>query len=633
MVSNGSSIFREAFAAGIRPERHMTVSQWADAFRRLPEKTSAETGRYRTSRTPYMREPMDSLTVSSRVHTVVIMSGTQLGKTEVVNNWIGYTIHQAPAPMMVVVPRTEDAKRVSKSRIDPMIAECAELRERVSPRRSRDADNSTFEKHFPGGVLILTGGNSAAGLRGTPVQNLAIDEVDGMRPDTQEEGDPLALAERRITNWPRHKKLLTSTPTIHDRSRIEREYEATDRCIFLVPCPDCGAHQLIDWKRMEFDRDVHHREYQPGSVRLRCEACAALIAEHHKTWMLERGLWLARNPERSNVARGFWISSLYSPLGWYSWDDAVRDFLRAKSNPDLLRVFVNTVLAETWRERGDAPDWNLLYSRRERYRRGTVPKGGLILTAGIDVQRDRVEVEVVAWGAGRESWSIDMRPIVGKFEDPETQRELERFLSRTWRHESGAELRLRAAAIDSSDQTSLVYDWVRHQTLGSVFAVKGQDNAAALIERQRAVEVAHDGKKARRGIKVWMVGVSIAKSELYAWLRLPVPKDGEPFAPGFCHFPEDYGDEYFRQLTAEEVVPRIVRGYRKYLWEKTRERNEALDCRVYARAAAALVGIDHWQEADWLAIAGRLSLPESERPQPRSRPRDVNPDDDLSRWR
>lgn len=583
----------QAILDGLEPEPLLTVSEWADRHRMLSNKASAEPGRWRTSRTPYLREIMDCLSPSTDVEEVVFIKGAQVGGTEAGNNWIGYVIDYAPGPMMAVQPTVEMAKRNSKQRIAPLIEECPRIKEKVSDSKTRDSSNTILSKEFPGGVLVMTGANSAVGLRSLPARYLFLDEVDGYPEDVDGEGDPVFLARARTRTYARRKILAVSTPTIAGRSRIEQLWEDSDRRRYHVPCPHCNQLQWLKWGQVSWP------EGKPELAVYVCEHCKGEIKEHQKTWMLENGKWIAENPGiRNGKVAGFHLNSLYSPVGWFSWGDAADLFLKAKGKPALLRGFINTVLGETWAERGDAPDWQRLYDRREAYPLNKVPPEVYFLTAGCDVQKDRIEIEVCGWGRDKQTWSIDHRVIMGDTATGGPWTELNGILSETWEGEHGVQFHIRMLAVDSGYNTQHVYNWARKHPMTRVMAVKGVDTSSVALGLPSTVDVTVGGKKIKRGFKVWPVGVSILKSELYSWLRLDKPIDGDSYPHGYCHFPQ-YGDEYFKQLTAEQVVARVVRGFRKYEFEKLRDRNEALDMRVYNRAAAIAVGIDRFTEAQW----------------------------------
>jgi phage terminase large subunit GpA-like protein len=606
----GADAVENQWRSGLTPESFLAVSEWADRYRMLSSKSAAEPGRWRTSRTPYLKQIMDNLSPHSPVQRIIFMKGAQIGGTECGNNWIGYVIHMAPGPMMAVAPTVELAKRNSKQRIDPQIDETPELRELVKPARARDSGNTILSKEFRGGILVMTGANSAVGLRSMPARYLFMDEVDGYPGDVEGEGDPILLAERRSATFQKRRKIfLVSTPTTKGISRIQREFDGSDQRYFHVPCPHCDHFQPLRFTQLRW------HEGKPQEAQYACEECGALIDEHHKTQMLARGRWVA-TAETDGRTIGYHLSSLYSPVGWFSWGDAAEMFENAQANPELMKGFVNTVLGEPYEEEYEAPEWKRLYERREPYPMGVVPNGGLFLTAGADVQKDRIECEVVAWGRHKESWSVDYHVLMGDTAMPEVWEKLEALLRRDWHHAGGGTLPIRVLAVDSGYATQDVYGWVKTHPQASwggagarassprtVVAVKGRDSETALI---LSVSKADVGSK-RRGLRVWNVSGPVAKMELYRWLKLDRPtKEDEPFPPGTCHFPE-YAEEYFKQLTAEKRVIKLHKGFPRASWEKDPTRNnEALDCRVYARTAASLYGLDRFSERQWQQMEAAL---------------------------
>ena len=465
---DGAEDILRAWRSGMRPDPDLTVSQWADRHRMLSGRASAEPGRYRTARTPYMGEIMDRLSPGDATQRIVFMKAAQVGATEAGNNWIGFAIHQAPGPMLAVQPTVELAKRNSRQRIDPLIDESPELRDRVKPARSRDAGNTMLSKEFAGGILIMTGANSAVGLRSTPARYIFLDEVDAYPASADDEGDPVTLAEARsLTFAHRRKVFLVSTPTIRGLSRIEREYEASDQRRFFVPCPHCDQMQWLKFERLRW------RKGSPETAEYHCEGCDQPIAEHHKTAMLEAGEWRATATAADPGTVGYHLSALYSPIGWLSWERIVRSWDTAQGSDEAIKAFRNTILGETWVETGEAPDWQRLADRREAWAPGSVPAGGLFLTAGADVQKDRIEVDVWAWGRGLESWLIDHVVIEGGPGDPDCWRQLTGLLGRTWEHASGQPMTLARLAIDTGYETSAVYAWSRQAGFAQVAPVKG----------------------------------------------------------------------------------------------------------------------------------------------------------------
>ncbi len=599
----------------LKPDPLLTVSQWADQSRVLSPVASAEPGAWRTSRTPYLRDIMDALSASSPIEKVVFMKGAQIGGTEAGNNWVGYVIDQVPGPMLVVQPTVEMGKRWSKGRLAPLIEDTPCLRGKVKEPRSRDSGNTVQSKTFSGGSLVVTGANSAIGLRSMPVRYLFLDEIDAYPGDADGEGDPVNLAIQRTSTFGHRKIFMVSTPTIQGLSRIEKEFMASDQRYYWVPCPHCGEYQVLKWSQVKWAENPSHAWYE-------CLHCQQKIESHHKTVMLAQGQWRptchlkCRNTENCDSERtkdnqgiineknaesaktvGFHLSSLYSPAGWFHWGDAAQQFVQAKSDDSLLKVWVNTTLGETWVDRGEAPDWQRLFERRESYPMGKVPLGGLVLTAGVDVQLDRLEMEVVAWGKGRESWSVEYQLFLGDPQRAEVWQQLEAKLHQVYDSADGLPRNITLMAIDAGFATQSVYAWVRHQSSAQVMAVKGRGKTLVPLGTPSKVDVTVKGRKLNRGVRLWPVGVSLLKSELYQALNLNQTETGN-YPSGYCHFPE-YDAGYFQQLTAEQLVTRVVKGYPKREWQKIRERNEALDCRIYARVASIGLGMDRWNAQQW----------------------------------
>ena len=607
MDVDGLLELEQALRDGIAPDPFLSVSEWSDENRVLSSKASAEPGRWRTSRTPYLKEIMDCLSPMSPIERTVFMKGAQVGATEAGNCWIGYVIAHTPGPMMAVSPTVEMAKRNSKQRIDPLIMESSVLAALVSPSRSRDAGNTILAKDFRGGTLVLTGANSAVGLRSMPVRFLFLDEVDGYPSDVDGEGDAISLAEARTRTFARRKIFIVSTPTISGASTIEREYQASDQRRYFLPCPNCSHRQWLRFEQLRWEKGL------PETVAYVCEACGMSIAEHHKTWMLEHGEWQATVPAYKGKTAGFHLSSLYSPLGWRSWHEiaAAWDSAVSKESGSVaaIKTFRNTELGETWEEQGEAPEWERLLERAEDYPIGNVPEGGLLLVAGVDVQRDRIEISVWVFGRGKESWLVEHRGLVGDTGKSDVWRLLEAMLSETWMHASGAELPLVRIALDTGYATEHAYSFVRASKDSRLVAIKGVHRGAALVSAPRAIDISIGGKRLKAGIKLVSVVSSIAKSELYSNLRKTILVDDDgvvSYPAGYVHLPR-VDAEYVQQLCAEQLITRKDRnGYQKREWKKTRERNEALDCYVYARAAAAMAGLDRFEERHWRQLEEQL---------------------------
>lgn len=559
-------------AKACRPRPITTVSQWADRHRVLTSKGSGEPGRWRTERTPYLREILDQLSASSATQRIVLKFGAQLGKTEVSLNWIGYVMEHAPAPMLTVVPTLEVRKRWVKQRLDPMLDETPALRAMFDARRKRDAANAEDMKDFPGGILVLSGANSPSSLASMPIRYVVCDEVDRFPWEAGEEGDPLGLVEERTNSFPRRKILLISTPTTAGISRIDDEYQSSSQGEFYVPCPHCGTYQVLRWRQETGDYGLVHQS-STGQVYYRCIDCHDRIDEHHKAGMLAAGHWRHKHPERKS--KGYHLSGLYSAPGlgvswaeiWAKWEDAQGDTAK-------LKRFVNTTLAETWQEEGDSLEPVGLMARLEEYP-DSLP--ATIRTAGVDVQKDRLEITLVDWGQGEEAWLHDHIALWGDTTLPEVWGELGELL---------ADLNVNACGIDAGYNTSLVLAFVEGRSW--CWPIKGTAGPHRPIIEDERKRRYRDRARRRKGQPQEIIGVDQAKALIYARAKLPQP------GPGYLHFPRtpSFDDEYFSQLSAEKLITK-VRGNRATAeWIKTRARNEALDCLVYALAALRLSGVD-----------------------------------------
>ncbi|WP_067521641.1 phage terminase large subunit family protein [Endozoicomonas ascidiicola] len=568
-----NSPYFSGFFAGLKPDTRMTVSEWADEHRILPMKSAKEAGRWRTVRTPYLKEIMDCLSPSSSVEQVAFMKGAQVGGTECGNNWLGYVIHHTPGPMMYVLPTLDMAKRTSKQRIAPMIEAMPVLRELVKDPRSRDSGNTQMVKEFPNGVLIITGANSATGLRSMPARFLFLDEIDAYEDDVDGEGSPINLAIKRTATFSRNRKvLMVSTPNIAGASKIESAYQASDQRQYHVPCVKCSYLQPIEWQQIRFENQ------DPETACFECINCQHRMGEHDKPKLLGGGQWIPMNPEANGKIRGFHLSSLYSPNGWYSWKDAVADFLAAKDNPILLKDWTNTVLGQTWQEQGETVDHELLYQRREHYP-VEVPWSVEVLTCGVDVQDDRVEFEVVGWGAGEESWSIDYVRLYGDLSRPDIWKILADRLRKSYRRQDGVLMNLAQICMDSGGHfTDEVYAFSRKQGSDWLIPIKGASQAGKPI-------ATFPKTRNKKGVYLTLVGTDTAKELVYQRYRILEP------GAGYCHWPimDCFDEDYFKQATAEEKVRKYKHGVAYFEWDARKKRNEALDCRVYALTAVRIL--------------------------------------------
>ena len=607
------------FGEAIRPDPVLTVAEWADKVRVLSSDISKEPGPWRTDRVPYAREVMEVLTPSDPTQEVTFVKGTQVAGTEIGNNFLGYIIDWAPGPVMMVMPTSNTGKRASRTRLSRMIESAPSLREKISDH-ARDRSNTATMKDFPGGVLVIAGANSAAELKSMPVRYLFEDEIDEYPDDVDGQGPADELAEKRTDTYSYRRKIYrASTPTDKAHSKAWKHWLRSDQRKYHVPCPHCEHEQVLVWEQFRWttrkvwelvDKDGGEilavdagtegaTERDTGElvdVWYECEACEQRIDEHHKSAMLPRGRWIKGNP--GSTRAGFHLPSFYSPLGWYSWWTAVEKRLEADKDPTgvLLKTWTNTVKAEPYEDLGERISEIDLKGRAEDYRLGTVPMGGLLLLASVDVQSDRLETKVKAFGRGEESWLVDYQVIHGDTETSSPWTRLDEYLLKPFAHESGASLRILATAVDAGYRTQTVYAFCRARTHRHVFPVRGQSQPGkSVLGRPSAQDIDHNGQKIPGGIQLWPVGADTAKSKIYARLKIAAP------GPGCIHFPLGLPDEYFQQLTAERLVTRYVHGYPKRVWEKDASaRNEALDLEVYAYAAAVYAGLTraNWDKLD-----------------------------------
>ncbi len=583
------------------PPPDQKLSEWAEENFVLSPEYSAVTGRLVLYK--FQREILDSFT-DPYVTETDVMSATQMIKTLAQMVAIAYIIHRAPGPILAAQPTETDGETFSKERIAPMIRDNPYLRERITEPRRGKADNTTLHKMFPGGSLSVIGAQTPGNFARRSIRYFFGDERDIWPKVVGKAGDGWSLGVKRQSTFrSRAKRMQTCSPTIEGDSAISDAYAASDQRKFHVPCPKCGVSQILRWAQV---KDPRLPGDQPPLTAYQCEHCGALWTDVERWDACEKGEWIADAPFRGIA--GFWISEIYSP--WKKLSDLVDDFLSKKDDPVKLQTFVNTSLAETWKEKGEAPDHEKLMSRREEsYRLGQVPAGVLFLTAGVDVQKTWLEGYIYGWGRGRQRWVVDHFRIEGSPFTPEVWEQLTEELNTQHRHPSGVFLSIVRMAVDTGHATNEVYCWVKQQGAGRVLAVDGRSSGSALVGAPSPVDVTVGGRKIRHGIKIWPVNVSMAKSELYGLLGKERPADGDPYPAGWVHFAKDLDEEFFKQLTAEQLTTHVNKaGYRKTEWIKIRERNEALDCANYARAAASVVGMDRFGEHNWKEMEAALRI-------------------------
>lgn len=559
--------------ATLKPPPELTLSQWADRYRMLSAESSAEPGRWHTDKAPYQREIMDAIG-DAHIRRVVIMCAAQLGKTELLLNILGYFMAYAPAPILVMQPTLDMGQTFSKDRLAPMIRDTPVLRGLVDVK-SRYAGNTILKKNFPGGHITIVGANSATGLASRPIKVLLADEVDRYPGSAGTEGDPLSLAQKRQTTFWDKKTVMVSTPVIKGHSRIETEYNQSTREEWNVPCPECGHYQPFVWANLIFDPDDLQKE-----IVYKCERCGCVSNEYRWKQQSQQGRFVAENPGAET--RGFHLNTLASTF--CGWKEIVQKFIVAKEqldqgNPEGMKVWVNTELGETWEERGEQVEDTELFNRREIYD-AVVPEEVLVLTAGVDVQDDRFEVEIVGWGVGKESWGIRYQKIYGDMLKEQVWEDLDAFLQTVWCKKDGTALRIISCCIDSGGHhTDQVYRFTKERYERGVWAIKGKGGAEVPYIRNPTTNN-------RVKTPLFIIGVDAGKVLLYQRLRHNTK------GPNYCHFPANeeagYDETYFKGLTSEKMVVRFRKGRSVTVWElkdSKYKRNEPLDLRNYATAA------------------------------------------------
>jgi phage terminase large subunit GpA-like protein len=602
------ALLLEAVAAACRVAPPRNVAEWAEAERIVAaESGSPWPGKWRTDRVPYLREIMEVMTLSHPARRVTFLKSAQIGGSECALNMIGQVMAETPAPVLVMLPSIDMMRGYNRLKLDPMITASPALSARVEEVTARSGEESTATfKRFPGGYLQLLTANSSANLQMRSARVLVCEEVSDYPLDADGRGDPVKQLEARAIIYAGREKILkVSTPAEEGSCRVTAAYEQSSQGQFFVPCPHCDHRQTLEWENLRWPKG------QPQRALYHCSECGTGIEPSARPAMLAAGEWVHAKPELITEHAGYQINALYSPT--LSWGDLAAEFEEVKDDPEGLKTFTQQKLGRAWRIAGEAPEWQRLYDRRETWTPGALPAGCLKLTAGVDVQRSpgRVEVFVWGWGRNRQSWLVDHVVVIGSPFAWRTWEQVAAVLETIYPHASGGALPISLSAVDSGDGTTTaeVYAFVRKMGQRKVIAVKGRDNLPQAIVPGGKVDVKRSGKRLGH-LKPWNVGSSYLKGEFYGQLRLekPTSESGAAYPPGYVFLPEHLaGEEICRQLVSEEIRRHKVRtGVFRQEWVKTRERNEALDGRVYARAAAALLGIDRWQEAEWERAAREL---------------------------
>ena len=577
-----NKVFSDALK-GLVPPDDLTVTEWAEARRRLSSESAAEPGPWRTERTPYLREPMNAFT-DPKVRHIVMVAASQVGKSEFLNNCIGYIIDEDPGSILFVHPTGIDAKEYSKLRIAPMIRDCPTLRKKVSSPKSRDSNNTILQKTYPGGILTMCGSTEAHALASKPIRYVFGDERDRWALSAGNEGDPWDLAMARQTTFYNAKAVEVSTPTIKNASAIEAAYATGTMERWKSRCPHCGEYHEIRWANIRFEYEENiiagRKTYKVTKVWYVCPGCGCISSEIEMKRAPAR--WEAENPAAyEQGTRSFWLNAFVSQ--WATWSSIILKFLNAQGNTKKMQVVYNTCFGEVWEDRGNLEDEDSLMARREDYP-AELPEGTLVVTSGVDTQDDRFEYELVGHGHFGETWGIEKGIIMGRPDDPETWTKLdEAVFDRVLRFEDGLGLRVSASFVDEGGHFTMEVRQQCQARLGKkVFCIKGMpgpDRPYVPPPKQQKITIA------QQYIGMcwqYQLGVDSGKQIIQDNLRVRTP------GAKYCHFPrrDDYGAAYFTGLLSERLEYDATKK-QPWIWKKIpgHERNEALDCRNYALAA------------------------------------------------
>lgn len=576
-----SQIYLSSVERSLKPKPKLTISEWADAFRFIPQGTSSEPGRWRTDRAPYSRAIMDALSEPDNRY-IVFIAGSQVGKTEIALNVAGYFTDQDPSPIMYLLPTDGVAEDFSKTRLQTMYDNTPKLKV-LAGSNSRDSNNTIELKTFPGGYICIHGANAPAKLASRPIRILLLDEIDRYPDALAKEGSPIGLATQRTSNFPNKKIFLISTPTVKDRSAIENWFERSNQQYFYLPCPDCEHEFILEWELIKWELDDKN-ELIESSVYLQCPACYHKIKDSDKTDMMKCGKWKAHKPDKK--IPGFHVSSLYSP--WTLFSELVTEYLNATQTKDRekIRMFTNLRLGKSFEEDvSEETDYSVIASHQYEYG-SEVPDGVLFITCAVDVQDDRFAIEFCGWGVGEQSWKILYYEVQYDLSSEQAWLELDHHISRSFSFESGEKITATCTVIDSGGHfTQEVYDFCKaRQKYKYIYPIKGSSS------KMGVPLIGKHSIWGRQQVVGFVLGVDNAKDTLHYRLRNHVR------GPGYINFNSEvnagFNEKYFTMLFSEHKVKVLdkKRGF-KWFWEKKSPsvRNEALDCSVYGLAAIRIL--------------------------------------------
>jgi len=579
----------------LKPDSLTDYVEWADTHFYLSRESSSEHGKFRSSRTPFIREPLLHLSPNSDTEVVVVLKPTQCAGTTIALIFLCASADVSPGPTLFMQPTESMCKSFSKKKLSKCVEAVPKLKGKIADKKSRDSANTILQKDFPGGSWMLTGSNSSASFRQESIKYLVMDDFDDFEMDIEGEGDPKELADRRTGTFVGRKIYINSTTTLKDSSNILNAFNASSQGHFQVPCPHCDEYQYLEWG-IKDDYGIQYEQDDEGQVidaYYKCKFCGGRIDESKKQYMLEHGKYIHSYPNRP--VKGYRWNALYTPIGWInSWKYIASKFVEAykeqeMGNPEKYKTWLNSFMAEAYEDKGERLEWEVLAARCEPYKPFTPPAQAQILSAGIDVQHNRLAVSIYAWGIGEECWLIYHTEIIGDVQYDEVWNQLDGLLDRQYTKTDGQLIQITSAAVDAGDgrTTQIVRNYCRMRS-PKVIAIKGASSPGkSILGTPTKQDLTWQGQKIENGVDMWPVGTDVAKNTIYS--RLNITRGG----PGRIHFYVGADDEYFKQLTSEKLITKFVKGFPKREWHIVRgnKRNEALDCLVYAYAAALRSGL------------------------------------------
>ncbi|MCF6777550.1 phage terminase large subunit family protein [Thiotrichales bacterium 19X7-9] len=571
-----ANLLTKSLQQHFKPVKDLSISEWSEQNVYLPAGVSAVPGRWRTI--AYQKEVFEAIE-NPKINKITLMFAAQTSKSSIINNALGYYIQHQPESQIMMHPSESDVKTWLETKFNPMVDHCPSISDCLAKPRSREGVNNQKMKSYHGGFLMLSWAGSPNTMRGRSAPKIYADEVDGY--ERTSEGHPVNLLwQRAATFGSKRKLIMASTPTHKGASFVEMSYLSGDQRQYYLPCLHCNEYQTLQWKNVTWQSENGSHDIE--SAKYACEHCGSLINDGQKLAMLRQGQWRSKMPFNGHAS--FHLNELYSPFRTFS--DIVQSFLEKKHTGDL-KTFVNVSLAETWEESGEQIEPNSLLARVENWDK--LPLGIAVITAGIDVQQDRIELQAVGWGIDEESWVIDYKVFHGETSEDKVWQELTLYLNKKrYLHKCGKKLPIAFACLDTggtNNMTSKAYDYVRHSRIGLPFAIKGRGGEYPFVTAPSRKRVPN-----KKAFDLYTVGTDEGKSILFNRLKL-----GETSEISIIHFNADVCDDrYFSQLTAEKRVLRYHKGFPKYEWQlhAPDKRNEALDTYIYALAALRITNVD-----------------------------------------